>query len=48
MTRMETPLFKAERIPVDLVAGMHLYLTGNNGGRDRTRTCDLLRVKQAL
>jgi len=25
-----------------------LYLPEINGGRDRTRTCDLLRVKQAL
>ena len=25
-----------------------LYLREMNGGRDRTRTCDLLRVKQAL
>ena len=25
-----------------------LNLNGLNGGRDRTRTCDLLRVKQAL
>ena len=25
-----------------------LNLKGLNGGRDRTRTCDLLRVKQAL
>jgi hypothetical protein len=25
-----------------------LYLFEKNGGRDRTRTCDLLRVKQAL
>jgi hypothetical protein len=25
-----------------------LILKGWNGGRDRTRTCDLLRVKQAL
>ena len=25
-----------------------LYLLEVNGGRDRTRTCDLLRVKQAL
>ena len=25
-----------------------LYLSEMNGGRDRTRTCDLLRVKQAL
>jgi hypothetical protein len=25
-----------------------LYLPEMNGGRDRTRTCDLLRVKQAL
>ena len=25
-----------------------LYLLEMNGGRDRTRTCDLLRVKQAL
>ena len=25
-----------------------LYVFGLNGGRDRTRTCDLLRVKQAL
>ncbi len=25
-----------------------LILEGRNGGRGRTRTCDLLRVKQAL
>ena len=25
-----------------------LYLLESSGGRDRTRTCDLLRVKQAL
>ena len=27
---------------------LRLEVVGFNGGRDRTRTCDLLRVKQAL
>ena len=30
------------------VARVIVEVIENNGGRDRTRTCDLLRVKQAL
>ena len=34
--------------PAPANSSLCLYLTEMNGGRDRTRTCDLLRVKQAL
>ena len=43
--------FKKTREEQKMHRGQHLKLTiqtGLRGGRDRTRTCDLLRVKQAL
>ena len=30
------------------ISGIRLPVSEKDGGRDRTRTCDLLRVKQAL
>ena len=46
--RVEEPELSPSVTTTPSNSSLCLYLVEMNGGRDRTRTCDLLRVKQAL